>query len=183
MTTQNENNDDNEFDDEFDTPTPPVTPKNGDKPEKAERPEKEKLEKEPSPVETKKAKKQILKNTVGEDLNPKDYFYATEGKKAETPATFNQICGLPVEREDLLDIFNQVFNVNDNILFYKTITKEVYIIIIPLKYSTSVGRTHESIDGDFQKHAISFIQEGSVNLDTLRAKLKRILPFINFNVR
>ena len=130
----------------------------------------------------KEKKKVILKNVKGEEMDEKDYFYAAKNE-AEAPATFNKVCGMPVEREDLLEVFNKVFNPKDNILFYRTTDKEVYIIIIPLKYSTSVGRDHESIDGDFQKHAISFVQEGSVNTATLRMKLERIIPFVKYTDR
>jgi len=68
-------------------------------------------------------------------------------------------------------------------LFYRQLDKEVYIIIIPLKYSMEVGEKQDSLDGDFQKHAISFLNEGSVNLDTLRLKLEKILNFVNYNDR
>ena len=127
-------------------------------------------------------KKIILKNVKGEDMKEEDYFYRTKEKK-DFIFSFNDVCGTPVEREDLLEVFNKVFKSEDNILFYKTIDKEVYVIIIPLKYSTTVGRDHESIDGDFQKHAISFVQEGSVNTTTLRGKLERIVPFIKYTDR
>lgn len=102
-----------------------------------------------------------------------DYFY-----KGIVPPAFNATCGKPVDREDLLDIFNKIFDPKYSFLFYKTIDKEVYIIIVPLKNSISVGASNESLDGDFQKHAISFISEGSVNGDTLKMKLRRILPFV-----
>ena len=124
----------------------------------------------------------ILKNTQGVDMKEEDYFYGENGKGKAYP-TFNKVCGLPVEREDLLEVFNKVFNPKDNILFYKTTNKEVYLIIVPLKYSKTVGKSNESIDGDAQKHAISFISEGSVNTTTLKSKLERIIPFIDFNDR
>lgn len=114
----------------------------------------------------------IIKNVSGKEMDAEDYFF-----NGKAPSTFNDVCGLPVEREDLVSVFNKVFNVKDNYLFYKTIDKEVYIIIVPLKNSTTVGAHNDSIDGDFQKHAISFISEGSVNPDTLKLKLKRILAF------
>lgn len=131
----------------------------------------------------KKNKTLVLRNLSNKDVKPEDYFYAENNGKGKIPVSFNDMCGLPVMREDLVEIFNEVFNPKDDILFYKSNNKEVYIIIIPLRYSTTVGRTHDSINGDFQKHAISFIGEGSVNLDTLRAKLKRIVPFVDFNKR
>lgn len=127
-------------------------------------------------------KKVILKNVKGEDMKEEDYFYSTTGK-GEAPTFFNKVCGMPVEREDLLEVFNKVFKPEDNILFYRTTDKEVYLIIIPLKYSTIIGKEHESIDGDFQKHAISFIQEGSVNTATLRMKLERIVSFVKYTDR
>jgi hypothetical protein len=45
---------------------------------------------------------------------------------------------------------------------------------VPLKYSSIIGIDHDSLDGEFQTHAISFLNEGSVNLDTLRMKLEKV---------
>ena len=127
----------------------------------------------------KKAEKQlIIKNSKIEEVPEADYFF---GGKA--PAGFEGSCGNPVEREDLLDVFNKVFKPSDNFLFYKQKDKEVYLVIVPIKYSTIIGEYNNSISGDFQKHAISFINEGSVNLDTLKMKLKKILAFCNFTDR
>lgn len=120
-------------------------------------------------------KKIVLKNTKGEDMKEEDYFF-----KGKALPFFNDACGLPVEREELVEAFNKIFNPKDDVLFYKTTDKEVYVIIIPLKAATSVGEEHGSVDGDFQKHAISFINEGSVNIETLKMKLKRISPFCKF---
>jgi hypothetical protein len=125
----------------------------------------------------------VLKNTLGKPVEEGDYFYSKEDNNGKAAPSFNEVCGMPVEREDLLGVFNKVFDPKDNILFYKTSDKEVYVIIVPLKFSGSVGEEHGSIDGDFQKHAISFLQEGSVNLDTLKAKLKRIVPFVKYTDR
>jgi hypothetical protein len=124
------------------------------------------------------AKKTILKNTSGKEVPEADYFF---GGKA--PNSFEKYCGKPVEREDLLTVFNKVFKPEDNFLFYKEVDKEVYLIIPPLKYSTTVGVEQNSLEGDFQKHAISFIGEGSVNLDTLKMKLNRIPKFCKFSDR
>lgn len=77
----------------------------------------------------------------------------------------------------MIEVFNKIFNVKDDILFYKTHDKEVYLVIVPIKNSTVIDESNESMPGDFQKHAISFIQEGSVNLETLKMKLRRIIPF------
>lgn len=137
------------------------------------------------PVETikKAVKKTIIKNVEGKEVKESDYFYKATEKGGVAPVSFTTMCGKPVEREDLLEVFNKVFKKDDNILFYKSLNKEVYIVIIPLKFSTSVGAEHESVDNDFQKHSISFIGEGSVNLDTLKSKLTRILGFVNFSDR
>jgi hypothetical protein len=122
--------------------------------------------------------KPILKNTLGKEVEEEDYFFG-----GEAPVWFNKVCGMPVDREDLLEVFNKAFNPKDNFLFYKTVNKEVYVIIVPLKYSSNVSPDNDSMKGDFQKHAISFINEGSVNIDTLKTKLKKILPFVDFKDR
>jgi len=114
----------------------------------------------------------VLKNVKGQEMDEEDYFY---GGKALP--FFNKVVGFPVEREELIEAFNRIFDPKFNILFYKSSNKEVYLIIIPLKLSPSVGEENGSVDGDFQKHAISFLNEGSVNLETLKMKLKRIIPF------
>lgn len=129
----------------------------------------------PKEVKGKVKKKIVLKNTKGEDMKEEDYFFG-----GVALPFFNDVCGLPVEREELVEAFNKIFNPKDDVLFYKTTDKEVYVIIIPLKSATSVGEENGSVEGDFQKHAISFINEGSVNVETLKMKLKRIIPFCKF---
>lgn len=133
------------------------------------------------PMEKKEESKIILKNTRGEDMKEKDYFFAKTDKGGIAPPYFNKVCGFPVDREDLLEVFNRIFDPKENILFYKTQNKEVYVVIIPIKNSTVIGDFNDSMDGDFQKHALSFINEGSVNLDTFKMKLKRILPFVKMS--
>lgn len=126
----------------------------------------------------------ILKNTSGKEVPECEYFFSEKGlSEGKAPSGFSQTCGKPVDREDLLGVFNKIFKPEDNILFYKQSDKEVYIVIVPLKYSPSVGQSNGSLEGDFQKHAISFLNEGSVNLDTLKMKLKRIVPFIKYTDR
>ena len=140
-----------------------------------------------APVEPKKAaekvvkkvtKKVIIKNALGKEVPAADYFY-----KNIVPAGFEGTCGKPVDREDLVELFHKVFKPKDNILFYKQTDKEVYLVVIPMKYSTSIGDFNDSVDGDFQKHAISFLNEGSVNLDTMRQKLERIKNFVDYSDR
>lgn len=115
----------------------------------------------------------VLKNTAGKEVDEKDYFFG--GKSLPY---FNKVVGSPVDREDLIEIFDKIFDPSLNFLFYKAFNKEVYIIIVPIKYSSIIGEQHNSIPGDFQKHAISFIGEGSVNLDTLKLKLNKIKGFV-----
>jgi hypothetical protein len=134
---------------------------------------------ETGPVEkpevAKKPKKKliVIKNPAGEEVAQKDYFFSAKGEDA-APPWFEKVCGKPVDREDMITIFNKFFKPSDGFLFYKTPNKEVYIVIVPLKHSSIVGQEHDSVEGDFQKHAMSFITEGSVNLDTLRLKLQKV---------
>ena len=117
-------------------------------------------------------------NTSGKEVKKEDYFFG-----GIMLPSFEKTCGNPVDREDLLDVFNKVFKPEDNILFYRQADKEVYIVIIPIKYSTAIGENNNSIVGDFQKHALSFLNEGSVNLESLRGKLERIQTFVKYNDR
>ena len=123
-------------------------------------------------------KKSILRNTAGKEMNNEDYFF-----KGRVPERFEQSCGKPVDREDLVGVFNKVFKPEDNILFYKQPDKEVYLVIVPIKYSSEIGEFNDSLEGDFQKHAISFLNEGSVNLDTLKMKLSKISKFVKYTDR
>jgi len=125
-----------------------------------------------------KSEKVDLMNTSGKKVKAEDYFF-----DGVILPSFEKTCGKPVDREDLLEVFNKVFKPADNILFYRQADKEVYIIIVPIKYSTSIGDENNSIKGDFQKHAISFLNEGSVNLDSLRAKLEKIQTFVKYTDR
>jgi|GEM_PF-2402483 len=129
--------------------------------------------------------KLILKDVDGDDVDQADYFYPRKAdekidgkefkKTSETaPAWFNRTCGYPVEREELLEVFNQQFSKKKGFLFYKQRDSEVYLVIVPLKYATTISGSNESQPGDYQRHAMSFISEGSVNIDSLKMKLKRI---------
>jgi len=127
----------------------------------------------------------ILKDSAGNDVDPRDYFFwnpTDEYKKTlkpgekvhEIPPFFHKWCGYPVDREDLLEAFHRVFKKEDGFLFYKARDKELYLIIVPLKKAKTVSEFNESIHGDFQRHAISFINEGSVNIDSLLQKLQKV---------
>lgn len=132
--------------------------------------------------EAKKKSNIVLKNINGEEVEEKDYFFPgkdKDGKVTYALPSFNQVCGLPVDREDMLEVFKKVFGETaSEFLFYKCRNQEVYIIIVPLRRATVVGESEDSLGGDFQKHAISFISEGSVNLETLKLKLRKILGFL-----
>lgn len=125
----------------------------------------------------KKSVKIVLKDTAGNDVAQPDYFYSPDGTDA-APHYFHEVCGYPVDREELIAVFNKVFKPKDGLLFYKAKDKEVYLVIVPIKHSSVVGPAHNSVAGDFQKHALSFISEGSVNVDTLRMKLTRVASTI-----
>jgi len=122
--------------------------------------------------------KVTLMNTSGKVVKKEDYFF-----EGVVLPSFENTCGKAVDREDLLEVFNKVFKPEDNILFYRQLDKEVYIIIVPIKYSTSIGENNNSITGDFQKHALSFLNEGQVNLESLRGKLEKIKNFVNYSDR
>lgn len=133
----------------------------------------------------------VLKDTDGFDVDQSDYFfprtedeitYDKDGKevsriKATTetaPIFFNRVIGMPVDREELIEVFHRHFPRQKGFLFYKKRDSEVYLIIVPLKYAKTISKANESRPGDFQRHALSFITEGSVNVDSLDHKLKRI---------
>jgi len=139
--------------------------------------EKKVVEKKEAP-EKKPVKKIVIKSASGKEVPAGDYFFG-----GVVSSGFEGTCGKPVDREDLLTVFNKVFNPEYNFLFYKAVDKEVYLVIPPIKHSTTIGDFNNSIEGDFQKHAISFINEGSVNLDTLKMKLSRIPKFCKFDDR
>lgn len=140
----------------------------------------------------KKAAEEALKNTVvlkdvdGDDVDQSEYFFPRfeEEKVSErvtlkptdqtAPTYFNKTCGYPVDRDELIETFLQFFPRKKGFLFYKMRDKEVYLIIVPLKYAKTISRSNESRPGDFQRHAMSFIGEGSVNVDSLKLKLNRI---------
>ena len=134
----------------------------------------------PLTVKVKKAeikKPIVLKNTRGEVVPQKDYFYSITGEDS-APPYFYDMCGDPVTREDMLEVFHKIFKPEDNFLFYKARDKEFYLVIASIKYSDTLGEEHNSVDGDAQKHGISFVAEGAVNLDTLRMRLLRVASTI-----
>lgn len=155
--------------------------------------EEEKIRKqnEKKAEELAKKHKIVLKDVDGDDVDQEDYFYPRVAKedvlnaKGEkvgvleptdqtAPVYFNQICGMPVDREELIETFVQYFPRKKGFLFYKMRDKEVYLVIVPLRYAKTVSASNESRPGDFQRHAMSFISEGSVNIDSLKLKLARI---------
>lgn len=152
----------------------------------------EKIRKENEKKAAEHAKKHILvlRDVDGDDVDQSEYFFPREVKETvkdasnkdvvleptdqTAPFYFNQSNGYPVDREELIEEFVKHFPRSKGFLFYKKRESEVYIIIVPLKYATRINRSNDSRPGDFQRHALSFIQEGSVNVDSLRLKLARI---------
>lgn len=131
----------------------------------------------------------VLKDVDGDDVDQADYFYPRlEKEKVGTPPNekvleptdqtaplyFNKICGYPVDREELIEEFVLHFPRSKGFLFYKARDREVYLVVVPLKYAKTISKANESRPGDFQRHALSFIGEGSVNVDSLKLKLARI---------
>lgn len=132
----------------------------------------------------------VLKDVDGDDVDQEDYFFPrlvqekikdASGNDVVLPATketaptyFNQICGYPVDREELIEEFVKHFPRKRGFLFYKARDREVYLVIVPLRFAKTISASNESRPGDFQRHAMSFIAEGSVNIDSLRIKLQRI---------
>lgn len=132
----------------------------------------------------------VLKDVDGDDVDQAEYFFPRTEKEVidpkgpnektllpsdqTAPAYFNKTCGYPVDREELIEVFLQYFPRAKGFLFYKARDKEVYLVIVPLKYATTIRRENESRPGDFQRHALSFLSEGSVNVDSLKLKLQRI---------
>lgn len=120
--------------------------------------------------------KLILKDVDGDDVDQSEYFFPNleTGEKNTAPAYFNKVCGMPVDREELIDVFNLYFPKSKGFLFYRLRNSEVYLVIVPLKYATTISKENESRPGDYQRHAMSFINEGSVNTESLKLKLARI---------
>lgn len=128
----------------------------------------------------------ILKDVDGDDVDQSDYFYPRtmdekisdkETLKATdqtAPLYFNKSIGYPVDRDELIEVFLRFFPRKKEFLFYKKRESEVYLVIVPLKYAKTISASNESRPGDFQRHAMSFIGEGSVNVDSLSLKLERI---------
>lgn len=142
-------------------------------------------EEEKKAEEAKNKNKVILKDVDGDDVNQNEYFFPRKAdetingktyKKTDqtAPEWFNRTCGMPVDREELIEVFVKHFPKKKGFLFYKQRDSEVYIVIVPLKYATTVSDSNESQPGDYQRHAISFISEGSVNIDSLKSKLTGI---------
>lgn len=153
--------------------------------------EEDKIAKQNEAKAAEEAKKNlvILQDIDGDDVDQADYFWprlekekvgippnekVLEPTDQTAPVYFNKICGLPVDREELKEVFLQFFPRSKGFLFYRARDKEVYLVIVPLKYATTISRANESRPGDFQRHALSFIAEGSVNVESLKLKLARI---------
>lgn len=130
--------------------------------------------------------KVILQDIDGDNVDQSEYFFPRaederisdkillKATDQTAPIHFNKMIGYPVDREELVETFLQYFPRKKGFLFYKMRDKEVYLVIVPLKYAKTINKANESRPGDFQRHAMSFIGEGSVNVDSLKLKLARI---------
>lgn len=127
-----------------------------------------------------KVKKQIIQNNKGEDVPLENYFFVNPGETIFVPNYFNDAFGKPTDREDLIEIFDTIFKPEDNFILLKDKTKEVYNIMVPLKFSNEVNFAENSQTGDCQIHAISFITDGSVNHDKFKSALKKISSLIAY---
>ncbi len=147
-----------------------------------------KAEAEKAAAEEAKKNQIILRDVDGADVDQSEYFFPRDVDEIDektqkvihkatnqtAPANFNKMCGMPVEREELIEVFLRHFPRRKGFLFYKSRNMELYLIIVPLKYATTINKATESRPGDFQRHALSFVSEGSVNVDSLNLKLGRI---------
>lgn len=97
----------------------------------------------------------VLRNTSLEDVEQKDYFFRDIEKNVvnTAPSYFNKVSGMPVDNEELITVFDGIFPKKKGFLFYKAMGKELYFVIVPLKYATTVGEKNNSIPGDHQRHA------------------------------
>lgn len=127
----------------------------------------------------KEASKTVLYNTLGEEVDERDYFFSTGSEEEKErgsiiPTYFTRVCGKPVDREDLITVFNKFFDPKDGYLFYKCGKKEVYTVIVPIRDSR-VNDENDATSGECQRHSMSFIKEGSVDEEMLRSKLQMIV--------
>jgi len=114
-----------------------------------------------------------IKTTDGKDVDIKDYFYAPEGQTPIAPPFFKDTCGKVVDRDDLVEVFEKIFSPEDGFIFLKDQYKEVYGVLVPLRY-TKIGTEEDALLGDFKYHAVSFVLDGSVNVEKLKSFLKKI---------
>ncbi len=122
---------------------------------------------------------QKLKNINGEEVDVKDYFYANGEEESIAPNFFNKALGYPITyeeegREDMIETFSTYFRPGDNFILLKQREKEVYSVLVPLKFAKDIGVHEDSILGDFQIHSMSFVQEGGFNLESFKSKLSLI---------
>jgi len=131
------------------------------------------------PVETKEVIKDYglkLFDTLGNQVDIRNYFYVPEGDEdIQIPPYFTKVYGKPVDtdREDVIGVFHKIFRKEDGFLLYKAVDKELYSVIVPIKFS-SLSPQNGSVNGETQVHAMSFISEGGVNPDSLEVVLNKI---------
>lgn len=128
---------------------------------------------------TVKVEKQDIRNTLGEEVDLSKYFIPNHENISVAPNYFNRSHGYPISQnefgfEEMIEVFNKVFDVKDGFLLFKQRTKEVYSVLVPLRYAKELNEAEEANAFDYQIHAISFIKEGGFNIQTFENKLKSI---------
>ncbi len=121
----------------------------------------------------------IFQTPDGTDVDPGNYVFPNEEGEVVVSPFFHKVYGYPVDREELIEVFFEVFAPKDEVLFYKKKQNETYTVIIPLA-KASISLKTGAQGGDVQVHSMSFITEGSVNSQTLSLKLAAIAKALKY---
>jgi hypothetical protein len=110
-----------------------------------------------------------------------DYFFNTTDKPIHDVIPKYQLknLGAPCMSEMMNDIFYEYFKPEDGFLLYKKDLEEVYLVIIPLKF-TQYSKNKGNVTGDMQIHAVSFMHYGSVNIDLFKNLLEKVTKTIGY---
>jgi hypothetical protein len=110
-----------------------------------------------------------------------DYFFTEDGASPYNFVSKQRMkqFGYPVTSDTLLSIFNDKFKPEDGFLLYKEELQDVYIIVVPKKF-TKMSRVNGNVSGDIQIHALSFMGLGSVNIELFKSGLDNIAKNIGY---
>lgn len=110
-----------------------------------------------------------------------DYFFTESGQSPYDFVSKQRMkqFGYPVTSDTLLSIFNDKFKPEDGFLLYKEELQDVYIIVVPKKF-TKMSRVNGNVTGDIQIHALSFMGLGSVNIELFKSGLDKIAKNIGY---